>query len=386
MHSRKLNSLIKIILIFTVSSNILFCVTSLYYISNCNGIVTKDNEEHTKTAGWNEGEATWNNVNYRNGGILSEWKLGNLSAKLSSYHDRDHVKTVCSELPSNPGGRMNISRLVQPEDVFNSSSLKLVRPGGHYVPGCLERETVAIIVPYRDRERHLQTLLYHLHTFLQRQQHQYAVFVVEMAYPTQFNRGILANIGFLTAKEILNFTCYIIHDVDLLPVDDRNHYKCSNNPRHLSVSSSKYGYKLPYGHYNGGIIAFTPGQFLKINGFSNAYFGWGKEDDDLHKRILNAGYKIDRPDPTIGVYEEIARQDVQDFSNPDNPMKDSLYLRAEKRFRRDGVNNVLFKRLALEFLPLYTWVYVNTSELTVMKMMKHIDPGLEETFARVKPL
>lgn len=46
--------------------------------------------------------------------------------------------------------------------------------------------------------------------------------------------------------------------------------------------------RLPYEHYNGGVVALTKEQYFKINGFSNAYFGWGKEDDDLHKRLVCA--------------------------------------------------------------------------------------------------
>ncbi|XP_060551668.1 beta-1,4-N-acetylgalactosaminyltransferase bre-4-like [Ruditapes philippinarum] len=383
MHSKRLKFFVRIVLIFSVISNVLFCLGSVYYISNCNGVVLKD-MALTGTGGDQGDTPTWNNINHRNVEMLPQWSKLNISAQFPYEEIKENIDTVCPDRPPQLVGRMNISGKVKPEDVFNVTSLKMVRPGGHYIPACKQEEKVAIIVPYRDRENHLQILLYHLHTFLQKQQLHYAVFVVEMAYPTQFNRGILANIGYLTSREILNFTCYIIHDVDLLPADDRNLYRCSDNPRHLSVSSSKYGYKLPYGHYNGGVVAFTSTQFEKINGFSNAYFGWGKEDDDLHKRILKSGFKIDRPDAKIGDYEEIVRQDIQDLTNPDNPMKDSLYLWAEKRFKNDGINSVLYQRIALEFLPLYTWVYVNTSELTVMKMIKHIDPGLKEAFARVK--
>ncbi|KAL4236470.1 hypothetical protein ACF0H5_004856 [Mactra antiquata] len=292
----------------------------------------------------------------------------------------------CEEIPAGLVGRLDINGKTTIEDVYNIESIRTLQPGGLFVPNCKEKQSVAIIIPYRDRVHHLNIVLPHLHSMLQRQQLKYTIFVIELAYPTQFNRGILANIGFLTASQVYDFSCYIIHDVDLLPADDRNMYKCSNNPVHLSVSNSKYGYKLPYDHYNGGIIAFTKEQYLRINGFSNAYFGWGKEDDDLHVRMMHARYKIERPDSDIGIYEELEMNDQgykRDFTNPDNPMKDILHIRADKRFLKDGVNRVLYTRLAVEFRPLYTWVYVNTSELSVMQMVCAIDPKLKISLARV---
>lgn len=55
-----------------------------------------------------------------------------------------------------------------------------VKAGGIGRPAdCVARHRVAIIIPFRDRPQHLQTLLYNLHPILLRQQIDYQIFVIE---------------------------------------------------------------------------------------------------------------------------------------------------------------------------------------------------------------
>ena len=42
----------------------------------------------------------------------------------------------------------------------------------------------------------------------------------------------------------------------------------------------------------GGVLAMTKQQYLAVNGFSNLYWGWGGEDDDMGNRILTAGQTL----------------------------------------------------------------------------------------------
>ena len=62
------------------------------------------------------------------------------------------------------------------------------------------------------------------------------------AEPEIFNRAALMNIGYLEASKIYPYDCYVFHDVDLLPQDLCNLYRCNKHPRHLSRAIDKFNY------------------------------------------------------------------------------------------------------------------------------------------------
>ncbi len=54
---------------------------------------------------------------------------------------------------------------------------------------------------------------------------------------------MLFNIGYKEALKFHDFKCFIFHDVDLIPENDKNYYGCPTAPRHLSVAVDKFGYR-----------------------------------------------------------------------------------------------------------------------------------------------
>ncbi|XP_008121171.3 beta-1,4-galactosyltransferase 3 [Anolis carolinensis] len=229
-----------------------------------------------------------------------------------------------------------------------------VTQGGRYRPAaCESRSRTAIIIPHRNRETHLRHLLYYLHPFLQRQQLQYGIYVVHQAGNATFNRAKLLNVGVKEALKDEEWNCLFVHDVDLIPENDHNLYVCDPwSPKHVSIAMNKFGYKLPYLQYFGGVSALTPEQYLKINGFPNEYWGWGGEDDDIATRVRLAGLKIARPPLSTGHYKMVRHKG--DKGNEENPHRFDLLIRTHRAWTQDGMNSLTYTLVSKELLPLYT--------------------------------
>ena len=59
---------------------------------------------------------------------------------------------------------------------------KRLKIGGKHKPSeCKSRYKLAIVVPYRQRKNQLQIFLKYMHPFLQRQQLEYTMFIIEQS-------------------------------------------------------------------------------------------------------------------------------------------------------------------------------------------------------------
>ncbi len=163
---------------------------------------------------------------------------------------------------------------------------------------------LTIIVPYRAREPHLRQFIPHLKAFFSRDKvHRhisYRVLIVEQEQGLPFNLGALRNIGFALTCKDGDYTCF--HDVDYLPLSAD--YSWTDVPTSIAwygadgrpIIPGKGPWHVPIGpHSFFGAVLLTPNDlFTQVNGYSNMYWGWGREDADLRTRYVAAGITLGR--------------------------------------------------------------------------------------------
>ncbi|XP_045145177.1 beta-1,4-galactosyltransferase 1 isoform X2 [Echinops telfairi] len=195
-----------------------------------------------------------------------------------------------------------------------------VKVGGRYAPtDCVSPHKVAVIIPFRNRQEHLRYWLYYLHPILQRQQLDYGIYVINQDGDSMFNRAKLLNVGFKEALKDYDYNCFVFSDVDLIPMDDHNAYRCFPQPRHISVAMDKFGFRLVF-----------------------------------------KGMSISRPSAVVGKCRMIRHS--RDKKNEPNPQRFDRIAHTKETMLLDGLNTLSYKVLAVERSPLYTKITVDVGK------------------------
>ncbi|KAK7137702.1 hypothetical protein R3I94_013376 [Phoxinus phoxinus] len=287
-------------------------------------------------------------------------RLNRLSS-VTNFTETERKLETCPDNPPHLVGplRVEFSDPVTLDLVRSDNSV--LQPGGRFKPrDCIAQQKVAMIIPFRNRDEHLKYWLYYLHPILQRQELDYGVYIINQAGEETFNRAKLLNIGYAEALKEYDYDCFVFSDVDLIPMDDRNFYKCYSQPRHLSVSMDKFGFRLPYTQYFGGVSSLSKEQFLKINGFPNNYWGWGGEDDDIFNRVASKGMTISRPDAIIGKCRMIRHE--RDRQNDPNPQRFDRIAHTRETMGKDGINSLTYTVVKVEKDQLFTKITVDVGK------------------------
>lgn len=179
-----------------------------------------------------------------------------------------------------------------------------------------------LIVPYRNRRQHLGIFTRHWAQFM-----DMPILIVEQG-EKPFNRAKLLNIGFLESQS--DFV--IFSDIDMLPLE--NVFQPAE-VAHLAGRASQFRYKMPYPTYFGGVCMFSREAFIKCNGFSNNFWGWGSEDDEMYNNVVNNGFEVEF---RAGRFKSLAHNPADRSHHPKN-----ILLNLEGRKENDGLSHCDYK-------------------------------------------
>jgi hypothetical protein len=163
---------------------------------------------------------------------------------------------------------------------------------------------LAIVVPYRDRQQHLDQFVPHMRAYFAREKLDkaidYRVLIVEQERGLPFNRGALKNVGFLLAEAQSDYCCF--HDIDYLPIWADYSFAEVPTPivwygaeeRPIAPGRTNKVAKHDLEHFFGGALIMPNSIFRAVNGYSNDFWGWGYEDEDIKARFVAAGIATGR--------------------------------------------------------------------------------------------
>jgi hypothetical protein len=151
----------------------------------------------------------------------------------------------------------------------------------------LKKNELVIILPVRDREDNIKDYLENMIPIFNYQNIDYKIFIIEQSERKKFNKGKINNIGFIEAiKDNENYNRFLFNDIDNYPLKRKIiNYNTNIKGIHHLFGNPKW---------LGGFFMTDKKTFEKINGYSNNFWGWGGEDNDLQNRIKIKKIKIDR--------------------------------------------------------------------------------------------
>lgn len=151
-----------------------------------------------------------------------------------------------------------------------------------------DQKKLSLIIPYRNREENLKIFLPTIKQYLQNQNIDYELIVVEQADLKPFNKAKLLNIAVLNSRKDSDY--FVFHDVDVLPCNIDYRY-CNHSLKPFSVVTDASNKRNTWLDNSFQKVVLVPKKiFFDINGWSNDYWQYGREDDDLFFRHIIKGH------------------------------------------------------------------------------------------------
>jgi len=157
---------------------------------------------------------------------LSQTDLNKL--KINNVSNGFYEPLICLQENSVPNSKYELLSSIDQNLNFNRKKTNRTF-SNHFNE--LNKDLTVVIIPYLNRKENLKDLMLNLHGFLQRQLIRYKIIVAEQVNSQDpFNKGRLYNAAFKYVYDIygpgnnlnsissFNFSCVVLHDVDLVSI------------------------------------------------------------------------------------------------------------------------------------------------------------------------
>ena len=156
-----------------------------------------------------------------------------------------------------------------------------------------------VVIPFRGEasSSSFEHLCAHLPAHLDAHGVDFAMILVNQVDSYPFNRGMLANVAFAVIKQQQIhggkkyrrdwFNYMAVHDVDRFPATENR--SCATVTSDYYSDPGMSPRVLHPTSYTGGVLLLRSSVFQSVNGFSNSFWGWGHEDNELYLRLRRCG-------------------------------------------------------------------------------------------------
>tara|TARA_R110000868_G_scaffold267971_1_gene527221 strand:- start:901 stop:2415 length:1515 start_codon:yes stop_codon:yes gene_type:complete len=140
---------------------------------------------------------------------------------------------------------------------------------------CIKKDLL-IVVPYRNREEHLKGFLENSPKYFDQQRLTYDILICELDQKGDWNAGLCVNSVVDFVDRGKEYEWLYIHHVDVWPTEGQ----------WLFPKGKEVFFNL--GDY--GSCLMNMETFFEVKGYSNDFWGWGGEDNDLYMRLRDIEY------------------------------------------------------------------------------------------------
>lgn len=169
------------------------------------------------------------------------------------------------------------------------------------------------------------------------------IFVEQSDDGNPFNKGVLFNAGYLlTVAE--GYSHMVLHDVDQIPENTENSYGHPGKMAvHLLAATSQWNYTPMHKDTVGGALSLSHEVYAAVGGYSNLFWGWGGEDNNMYTRLHN-GPGVRRPKVSVGRYKALFHPRVMGLDETEQFKKNHKIIHTlSNAAASDGIATVQYK-------------------------------------------